>query len=719
MKGMQIVPREPPFPGIVATATGSRRPSRNPNTVRGNGRPIMRRIEAAGRLAFASKVAASRPATLALAAVLMAGLVAAALLRVGKENRHGSTPPKAILPNVPYAVAVHSERAIFDLGFAAKTRYLVIVGSLGPSEGHFFVDCSSHRVPAFDDGSGDRIFPLANSRPVAASTPKVAKNQAIAGLPNAQPDRLRQVIPVGLAASAQSSSPGTIASGSRSFSLHVTDGILEDPAQYATIHAKTIAEGRQVRVYLDEQQSPTNLAPGLVREIVDLFDGDIIPRFRGLLGTYRDVDHDGRFAVLLSPWLSHLQGGRTSLGGFVRGSDFQTCLGRPFSNRCDMMYVNSQTLPGPRLRTLLIHEYAHAVCFSRRTADPSGRPRFPDEEDWLNEAIAHCAESLLEAGWSNLDYRIARFLNDTSAFPLVVGDYYRAGLWRCHGCRGATYLFLRYCLEQFGPQTLTKLIANPEHGAHNLELATGCSFEQLFRGWTLSLADVASRESAAERSGSALAPLDLHGSLGAWGLAGPRRQHWDIDSGSRKISLRGTSALYLELAAAGSSGPRELWLQGSPGSALQVSVIRLEDDAPRIEVEAALADSCNADAVTNGPHAVTNGRAAGPCLHTLVRFPQSDDLKIERISAEQNSAEIHASICFPRAALCEREVRPRPTSALAFQAFDLPAASLSARDVPIVVKVLARDRRGQRAVAWAEVVPHVPPQPERLAQRAR
>ena len=101
-----------------------------------------------------------------------------------------------------------------------------------------------------------------------------------------------------------------------------------------------------MRVYLDDQQSANGLAPGLVQNVIDLFDGDIVPRFRKLLGTYRDVDHDGRFAILLSPWLGRLQGGRTSVGGFVRGSDFQACLGRPFSNRCDMMYINSQTVPG-------------------------------------------------------------------------------------------------------------------------------------------------------------------------------------------------------------------------------------------------------------------------------------------------------------------------------------------------------------------------------------
>jgi len=513
-------------------------------------------------------------------------------------------------------------------------------------------------------------------------------------------------------------------SGGRAFALHVTDGSLDDPAQYVTIRAHTIAEGRQVRIYLDDQQAQHDLAPGLVQNVTELFDNDVIPRFRGSLGTYRDVDHDGRFAVLLSPWLSRLQGGRTSVGGFVRGSDFESRLGLPFSNQCDMMYVNSEMLPGPHLRTLLIHEYTHAVCFSRRTADAFGQARFPEEEDWLNEAIAHCAESLFQGGWSNLDYRIARFLNDPAAFPLVVGDYYRAGLWRCHGCRGATYLFLRYCLERFGPETLTRIIANPARGTRNIELVTGCSFDTLFRDWTLSLVDAASRgprpETVDVPQQPALAPLDLHGSLGDWGLAGPRRRIWDVDSGPQHIELRGTSAAYLEVFASGPAGPRRLSLGGSLGSEMQISLVRLEDDSPRIEVAAAWSDARES-------RQASDRQAAGDQLHTIVRFANGEDLAIEEISAEQNSDETHTSVCYAGAALGKLEIIGGPASAESASSrtgdrshgFDVPLGRVSAGDVPIIVKAVAIDRQGRRASGWAVVTPRPPAVVERLAQQVR
>ena len=509
------------------------------------------------------------------------GLVAAFLLVLVRvvfvvasgHNSRDERPRETELPaRQPYTATVRADEAMFDLRFNPKMRYLVIVASLGPAERSYEIECSSQPVRTIRFPPADRVT-LFGGRPFGATVSTLR--------PRDKEFAERCVIPASfsamskakpLAARAESRRLG----GSREFSIHVTDGSLDDPAQYTTIHANVVAEGRQVRVYLDDQQSAASLAGGLVQEIVDLFDNELVPRFGAMLGTYRDVDHDGRFAVLLTPWLGRLQGGRTSVGGFVRGSDFQSCLGLPFSNRCDMMYVNSQTLPGPRLRTLLIHEYTHAVCFSQRMGDSLTRPRFADEEDWLNEAIAHSAESLFHAGWSNLDYRMARFLNDPGAFPLVVPDYYRAGL--CfHGCRGATYLFLRYCLEQFGPETLTRLINNPARGTHNIELATGCPFEELFRGWTLSLAGSAclaaaphgpQTESAIapdadlKHATPALAPLDSCGTLGEWGLAGPRRIAWNGDAGPRTLTLKGTSAEYLEVAAGGSAGLRTTASEG-------------------------------------------------------------------------------------------------------------------------------------------------------------
>jgi hypothetical protein len=449
------------------------------------------------------------------------------------------------------------------------------------------------------------------------------------------------------------------------------------------------------------------------------------------------VDGDGRFSVLLSPWLARLQGGRTSIGGFVRGSDFQLHIAPPFSNRCDMMYVNSQTIPGPHLRTLLIHEYAHAVSFSRRTGSRDGHAAFPEEEDWLNEALAHCAESLFDGGWTNLDYRVSRYLNDTAAYPLVVEDYYRSGLWRCHGCRGATYLFLRYCAERFGSQTLTRLIATPARGTANLELATGYPFDRLFRDWTLSLIDgspgaLSAKETApcSQAAAGRLASLDLYGALGPWGLAGPRPRRWDLDSGPLTVELKGTSAAFVELSASRKPGVRRVHLAGTRGARLQVSLVRLCDDLPQIKVGAAWP---HPSAVAQG--ATVSGvpqATVGNVLQITVRLAQGEDLAIEQIAAEQNVGEDRVPLCFCGDSIKSVEVtgrRPPTTQAESSpglvserphcRVFELPAERFSNRTSPVIIKVVAVDRRGRRTTGWTTVGERTPEQVAAIAATRR
>jgi hypothetical protein len=600
-----------------------------------------------------------------------------------------------------YSVRVDGEEAKLDLEFTPNSRYLVVVGSLGSAHSRYGVSCSATRVPRVQIAPLQRVTDLCDGSHPAAQQRVALKPVSI------------DVIAAKIAATAPTKSLK-----SRTFSLHVTDGTLDDPAQYVTVHANAIAEGREVRVYLDDQQSAGSLPPGLVPALIEQFDGEIVPKFRGLLGTYRDVDHDGRFAILLSPWLGRLQGGRTSVGGFVRGSDFQSCLGRPFSNRCDMMYINSQTQPGAHLRTLLIHEYTHAVCFSRRTPASSGLPQFPDEEDWLNEAIAHCAESLFGGGWSNLDYRIARFLEEPSAYPLVVTDYYRAGLWRCHGCRGATYLFLRFCVEQFSPQMLSRLISDPARGTQNLELATGHSFEDIFRAWTLWLAEAgwqkpaaAARNPVETAASPELASLDLYGSLGDWGFAGPQTQFWNVDAEHKDLELRGTSAAFLELSAGESPGPRRICLKGASGSRLLVSVVRLDDNDRPIKIDAAL---------ETVPVAAKSVGTSDKFVRVVVRSPEGPDLTVEQISAEQNVGETHASVCFANAELRKAE-SPAPKTSInpsrtTTHAYLLPVPRLSDGKVPIVVSLVAADRNGRRTSARAIVQPQALPHTEHLAQ---
>jgi hypothetical protein len=62
--------------------------------------------------------------------------------------------------------------------------------------------------------------------------------------------------------------------------------------------------------------------------------------------------------------------------------------------------------------------------------------------------MAHLVEDQFGYSWSNLDYRIGGYLSAPERYPLVVPEYFHAGLWRTPGTRGACYLFLRWCRER-------------------------------------------------------------------------------------------------------------------------------------------------------------------------------------------------------------------------------------------------------------------------------
>lgn len=347
----------------------------------------------------------------------------------------------------------------------------------------------------------------------------------------------------------------------KDFHLHVTEGDLTDPKQYVPIRAWSVAEGHRVRVYVDKLVANGDVSEGQVADLLRLIEEEVLPRVETQFGPLRDVDHDGRFAVLLTPWLSRLQGGRTSIGGMVRSSDFQLDVSPPLSNRCDMLFLNSSLPSGAALRDLISHEIAHAACISQRVSQ-AGRT-FRDEDDWLSEALAHLAEP----GWTNLDYRLAAFLEDPSRYPLVVPDYYRAGLWRNAGCRGATYSFLRWCVDRFGNGLVRQLARSRHRGIFNLQLATGTRFEELFRAWSLDLAD-----------GRALATSEMQHVLSRFGSNRLRQTTSICEPSQQTLRIRGSAFAVVEVGSPQMSG-RVLRIVGDANAKWQFSICQVPDDS--------------------------------------------------------------------------------------------------------------------------------------------
>jgi hypothetical protein len=562
----------------------------------------------------------------------------------------------------PVPIAVREGVADFDIpsaGPSASNKTLVIVSALARTPGPFAVRLTGRPVER------------AQVRPPT--------------LAHEVPRREVRLKPVAIPAPAPASRRP--ASAERTFHLMVRSGDVASASNYLAVKGSLRATGKRVAVYVDSADLG-RVGDELLRDLVATFDGRVIPGAATTYGWARDVDGDGRFTVLMSSWLTRLAGGQHAVDGFVRGADFDPTLPAPFGNRCDMMYLSTALEPGPHLRTILAHEYAHAVTLCSKAfavpangpaENPVARPH-AEEEGWLDEGQAHLVEDLHGFSRSNLDYRISAFLSQPSRYRLVVEDYYEADLFRSHGNRGGTYLFLRWCADRFGPSLLPALIRSDRKGIPNLEAATGVPFAELYRDWTVavSLSGLAP-DAEAERPGG-YRSIDL------------RRPVEMVASGvPREVLLTGTSSEYVVIEPPRSGVPAlSIRVWGPAEADLQVTAIPLPDPMARLSL--------------------TTRVVAGPdgarLLHARLQERRGVAVELSAMAWEPLVPGAD-----PRSASFRRDQLDRPGILESFGTTTLAAGgTLSARPialpevaVPLVVKVVGTDAHGRRVAAWSDV----------------
>jgi len=563
----------------------------------------------------------------------------------------------------PLAIEVRSGRTIFEVPTANPgSRTLVIVAPIFRGKGPFPIRLTARPV--------DRARPPTLATAFADQPPRwdAAAPGAIPPLASAWPP------------------------AERTFHLMVEDGEVPTAASYRPVPARLRAVGRRIQVYVDAVEADS-VDPATIGQIVSTFDDEVFPVAAARFGTAHDVDGDGRFTVLLSGWLTRLAGGKVRVDGFVRGADLDSRLGAPFGNRCDMMYLSTGLRPGPHLRTVVAHEYTHAVTFSRKPlADPARGVVGPEEEGWLDEAMAHLVEDAHGFSQSNIDYRVSAFLSEPERYRLVVDDYFADGLFRSHGNRGATYLFLRWCVDRYGPGLLDQLVRSERRGVANLEAATGARFDDLFRRWTVALylsgLDPAGSPEGAYRS------VDPRGELQDWILAGPRA--WAVTPGGpdHRWSAGGTTAHYV-LVAGSATGAVAIEVQGPPGAEIQVTAVPLPTGLGRPELT------------------VRHATAPDGEVRVRARLDERDGTPV-RLGALAWEPLVPASDS--HAARFRRDgldmlgiARAFGTSALpaggALDSRPIPLAGVRRGDGPLVFKAVGTNPRGRRVAAWTVLDP--------------
>jgi hypothetical protein len=454
----------------------------------------------------------------------------------------------------------------------------------------------------------------------------------------------------------------------RVFHMLVRDGDPASRANYVAIRAALKAIGHRVLVYADSQDFDV-VDGDTVKDIILAFDTLIEPLARDRFGTAHDVDGDGRFTVLLSRWLDHLGGGRYSVDGFVRVSDLDASIEAPFGNRCDMLYLSARLKVGRHLRTVLAHEYMHAVIYSEKTLRGRRDEALGvEEEGWLDEAMAHLFEDMHGFSRSNIDYRIGAFLARPEQYQLVVADYYAANLFRSHGNRGSTYLFLRWCADRYGSDLVPSLLRSELCGTAGLEAVTGSTFASLYRGWSLALYQ------------------------DGWKQAGPRVTRVDPARAVDRWTALGTTSHFV-VADGFPAGAVEFEVTGPAGAELQVTALPLGDDRARLDLSASLIHGASGEsrlrAKVRERHGVPVKLTAllweplVPSAKSATRGFHGDQLDATAIATEFGTCDIPAF----------GELSSRP----------FPMGNAASRAGPLLITIIGIDAKGKRVVAWADL----------------
>ncbi len=259
-----------------------------------------------------------------------------------------------------------------------------------------------------------------------------------------------------------------------------------------TVSATAMYVGQNVICYLDQevtQRNPDDLTREDVRKLCTAFDARV-SRERALFGTESDVDGNSHFNVLMTPQVNKMG---AALGGLVTGFFYAADLYDPGMEIIhtlvpDSAAVYGQTVPKDfamenLLPSVLIHELQHAISYNQHVLLRSGQP----EDAIFNEGLSHLAEDLLGEGRENYA-RYDTFLSRPSGYGLFMGGSPNLG------ARGASYLFLRYLMDQSGRRDFVmRLLDTDLRGVENFENAFGGAdeafnqFGEFFLRWVATL----------------------------------------------------------------------------------------------------------------------------------------------------------------------------------------------------------------------------------------
>ena len=278
-------------------------------------------------------------------------------------------------------------------------------------------------------------------------------------------------------------------------------------SQFKTVGARARAVGAHVAIYVDTLAPANGLDSAHIDTLKQVFDTLLYPLDSAAFGPVSDIDANGVVIALMTPVVNSLvTKAECSSAGFIAGFFFPADLdqGAPAfqTNRGEIFYsivadpsgtlscahssgsVDSIT-PGT-----FVHEFQHMINFAQHVLIHGGAVT---EEGWLDEGLSKYAEELagrryLQLGDNSTFSQYAfndvddayTYLSATGGSPLLI-EFDQGTLAEV----GASWLFARYLVDQFGDSLPRKLDQTTLVGSANVAAQTGQSFTTTVTHWAL------------------------------------------------------------------------------------------------------------------------------------------------------------------------------------------------------------------------------------------
>ncbi len=205
-----------------------------------------------------------------------------------------------------------------------------------------------------------------------------------------------------------------------------------------------------------------------VIQLCETFENHIYPTDRLYFGSEwtPGVDNDEHLVIVYAQALG-------SAAGYFSGSDSLMPEVRAYSNTAEMFYLSADysNLEDPYTYGVLAHEFQHMIHWNHDR----------NETSWLNEGFSELAVYLNGYDIGGFDYYFA--FDPDLQLNFWPGD--DQGDSAPH--YGASYLFTRYLLSQFGAQTIHEIIQNPKDGLASLDDTLAQKMGSYDPGWLESI----------------------------------------------------------------------------------------------------------------------------------------------------------------------------------------------------------------------------------------